>query len=141
MGVSSKHTSCLNNFAMQNRNKHCVCFSSQKLPCLKQPYLLYLSHISAATNQQVGGSSPFQRTKKPLGIYYLMAFYYIRIKRLEPASGGSKFCEPKRAKNLEETVRWTVSQQLHFSRVLSGVPKQRSRYLSASLFFYMLGQF
>ena len=31
-GLSSKHTSCLNNFAMQNRNKHCVCFSSQKLP-------------------------------------------------------------------------------------------------------------
>ena len=27
-GTSSKHTPCLNNFAMQNRNNHFVCFSS-----------------------------------------------------------------------------------------------------------------
>ena len=32
MILSSKHTPCLNNFAEQNRNKHFVCFSSQKLP-------------------------------------------------------------------------------------------------------------
>ena len=38
-----------------------------------------------------------------------LVFIMFVLNGLEPATGGSKFCEPKRAKNLEETVRWTVS--------------------------------